>query len=72
MPIIPLLKQKILNLKLLTLKKNLFIFGCAGSSMLHRLFSGGSGQGQLSSCAVQASVDVAQQLWFLGSRAQAA
>ena len=45
--------------------------GYAGSSVLHRLFSGCGGQGLLSSCDVQASGDVAQQLWFLGSRAQA-
>ena len=33
----------------------LLIFGCAGSSLLHRLFSSCSEQGLLSSCGVRAS-----------------
>ena len=33
----------------------LFIFGCAGSSLLHGLFSSRSKQGLLSSCGAQAS-----------------
>ena len=40
---------------LLFLKKNLFIYGCAGSWLLHRLFSSWAKQRLLSSCGVEAS-----------------
>ena len=36
-------------------KKKKFIYDCAGSSLLHRLYSSCSKQGLLSSCSVQAS-----------------
>ena len=36
-------------------EKNVFIDDCAGSSLLHRLYSSCSKQGLLSSCSVQAS-----------------
>ena len=39
----------------LFLKKNLFIFGCSGSSLLPGLFSSRSERGPLSSCGVWAS-----------------
>ena len=64
-------------------KYYLFIFGCAGSSLLLRLFSSCGEQGLLSSCAAQAAcwllllqsvgsrVPGLQELQFPGSRTQA-
>ena len=64
-------------------KNYLFIFGCAGPSLLLRLFSSCSEQGLLSGCGAQAAcwllllqsvgsrVHGLQQLQLPGSRAQA-
>ena len=40
-------------------KNNLFIFGCPGSSLLHRIFSRRREQGLPSSCSAQVSYCVA-------------
>ena len=46
----------------------LFIyFGCAGSSLLHRLFSGRGGWGLLSSCGVWVLITVAFLVWSTDS-----
>ena len=58
-----------------------FVFGCAGSLLLHRLFSSWSEWGPLSSCCASHCSDFsyfraqdvslwAQKLWLPGSRAQ--
>ena len=50
--------------------QNLFIFGCAGSSLLHRLFYGCGEWGQLSSFSDRAShCRGFSWLWIPGSRA---
>ena len=52
-------------------KPRSFSFGCAGSSLLHGLFSSCSKQGLISDCGVQASCSSQWplKLWSMGSRA---
>ena len=53
-------------------KKNLFIFGCAGSSLLLRLFSSCGEQGLLSGCSAQASLVAEHRLYVLQASVVAA
>ena len=63
--------SSLLRIEIDFLKIILFVFDCAGFSLLRGLFSSCSQRWLLCSSDEQASVVAAQQFWFPGSRAKA-